>query len=619
MNTKTKSRTLRMFDLESTNGKSSNENQLEDNPRKTYGQKSSLVALARKMSKPVLAIALACASLSFSVAQTVPYSKGRIAISSDGNEHDKDDWAATPFSLALLAAKDLQNKVVLYTFSDHVWGSNHDHSDARAQMRESALVGGQKFGFTSTNFIEAAASPNAAYSAMTAEINKSTANDPLTIIAAGPMEVVGRAIDAANESKLQYVRVISHSNWNDNHADRSSGWENHNGWTWNEIQNKFQSKGLTMDHIVDQNGGNGYDGMRANKAKFSWLNTSAARNQAPYQNGAWAWLYNRQVAAQKGSDFDPSDAGMIIYLLTGKEKTDPSDAKAIMENPTSGGNTGGNGGQISDISDLSAQATGCNQIKLTWSDVAAEQAYRVRRKTPSTGFVILADVAAGSTSYTDNLVNGNTTYIYQVRPMQNGKAVKKSNRPRLTTPSCSNEGQLSDISDLEVSVTNCPNVKLTWSDVGGETAYRIRRKKPNENVFTNLTDVPANTESYVDNSAQAGQSYIYMVRPVEDGQAVKISNQPTISIPNCGGNRESDSHILIQPNPFENEFVFQLDGEAKDINAALYDGRGAMKAVVISSITNNKYKVNTEELDAGIYYLRVTTLDGLKTIRVLKL
>jgi hypothetical protein len=44
--------------------------------------------------------------------------KGRIAISSDGNEQDHDDWAATPLSLALLAAAGLQ---------DHIWGSNQSH------------------------------------------------------------------------------------------------------------------------------------------------------------------------------------------------------------------------------------------------------------------------------------------------------------------------------------------------------------------------------------------------------------------------------------------------------------------------------------------------------------
>ncbi len=48
--------------------------------------------------------------------------EGRIAISSDGNEHDDDDWAATPMSLALIASQGLQDKLVLYTYSDHIWG-----------------------------------------------------------------------------------------------------------------------------------------------------------------------------------------------------------------------------------------------------------------------------------------------------------------------------------------------------------------------------------------------------------------------------------------------------------------------------------------------------------------
>lgn len=259
--------------------------------------------------------------------------KGRIAISSDGNEHDKDDWAATPFSLALLAAKGLQDQLTLYTYSDHVWGSNHDHSDARQQMRTSALVGADKFGFDRSRFMEAVANPTAAYNAMAAEINKSTATNPLIIVAAGPMQVVGEGLNRANQNKLKFVTVISHSNWNDRHSDNSSGWENHTGWTWDEMKNKFQSKGTLFDHITDQNGGNGYDGMRANASKFSWLNNSPARNNPLYESGSWAWLYGRQEAAKKGTEFDPSDAGMIIYMLTGKEKTDPADARAIMENP----------------------------------------------------------------------------------------------------------------------------------------------------------------------------------------------------------------------------------------------------------------------------------------------
>jgi hypothetical protein len=266
-------------------------------------------------------------------AQTIPYSKGRIAISSDGNEHDEDDWAATPMSLALLAARGLQDQLVVYTFSDHTWGSNKEKSGADAQMRESAFMGSNKFGFKKTKFIEAAAAPNYAVIALTLQINKSSAKDPLTIIAAGPMNIIGDALNEADSVKLKHVRLISHSIWNDEHADKPYEWESHEGWTWAELQEEFGPKGLQLDHITDQNGGSDYEGLKTDLSKYDWLKTSPSRDQKPYQKGSWDWLYSRLVAAQKGEEFDPSDAGMIIYLLTGQQKNSPEDLREILENP----------------------------------------------------------------------------------------------------------------------------------------------------------------------------------------------------------------------------------------------------------------------------------------------
>ncbi|MCG8700801.1 MAG: carbohydrate-binding protein [Bacteroidales bacterium] len=398
--------------------------------------------------------------------QTIPYSNGRIVISSDGNEHDKDDWAATPFSLALLASQGLQDKVTVYTFSDHVWGSNQDHSDALQQMRESALEGQNQFGFTSTNFIEAVSYKNQAYNAIRDEILASTSADPLTIIAAGPMQVVGeginRAFNHANyTNQLNHVRIISHSNWNDRHSDNPSTGESHSGWTWAEIESTFSSAGLNCDHIVDQNGGTGYDGMRANKSKFSWLLTSPYRNHEAYSAGSWDWLYSRQEAAQKQQDFDPSDAGMIIYLLTGIEETDPSDAKNLMENPA-----GGSGDDIRNITDLSASATNCTTIELNWTDNSTgEDGFRVRRKLPGGTYSILADVPAGTESYTDATATESTTYIYMVRPMNNGSAAAISNTPEVSTPAC---GSGVDIHIEAEDFTNQFGIETeATSDIGG--------------------------------------------------------------------------------------------------------------------------------------------------------
>ncbi|KKN92623.1 hypothetical protein LCGC14_0205570 [marine sediment metagenome] len=266
------------------------------------------------------------------IAQSIPYTKGRILISSDGNEHDHDDWAATPMSLALLASKGLQDSLVLYAFSDHIWGSNIEKGNGREEMQKSALRGKTIYNFKNSRFIEAVAQSDIAVIGITEEINKSSKNNGLYIIAAGPMHVVGSAIAKADMKKLQFVRLISHSNWNNNHADKPYEWEKHSGWTIKEIKEQFESKGLKIDQIVDQNGGKDYEGLKAPKELYDWIKTSNIRQQSIKIKKQLDWLYERQLTCVKKGDFDPSDAGMIVYLLTGKEKTHPDDVKKIIEN-----------------------------------------------------------------------------------------------------------------------------------------------------------------------------------------------------------------------------------------------------------------------------------------------
>ncbi len=297
------------------------------------------------MKKMVLLTLISIFTIGTAQAQTPLWQgKGRIAISSDGNEHDHDDWAATPLSLALLAAAGLQDELVLYTYSDHIWGSNQAHPTSKSglnsyqHMRESALKGGEYFGFTNTKFICAVDNAIVAYHAMRDEINKSTAEDPLIIIAAGPMQVVGEAINRADKEKRKYVTLVSHSEWNNVHSDTpgKKEWDDHTGWTFKEIQDEFgttEGGGVHCVQILDQNGGDDYDGLNTDIAKFDWIKTSEARKF--YKDGAWDWLYARQETCikNKGKNFDPSDSGMIIYLLTGVEKTNPDMAREIMENP----------------------------------------------------------------------------------------------------------------------------------------------------------------------------------------------------------------------------------------------------------------------------------------------
>ena len=269
--------------------------------------------------------------------------KGRIIIGADGNEHDNDDWSATPLSLAILASQGLQDKLTLYVYSDHIWGSSYERQpvnglSAYEQMIQSALGGQKWFGFNKTNFICAVDDPELAYNAIGDEINKSSESNPLFIIEGGPMQVVGEAISRADRNKLKYVTLISHSPWNDNHSNEPYKWEKHSGWTFDQIQEQFcahEKGGLICVHILNQNGGKDYPGIFTNMIEFNWLKTSKYKDKAPYyQRGSWDWLYSKlyvYIECRGGNLFDASDAGMVIYLLTGAEKTDPDMIRKLME------------------------------------------------------------------------------------------------------------------------------------------------------------------------------------------------------------------------------------------------------------------------------------------------
>ena len=277
-----------------------------------------------------LILSLQAGTSSGSLAQNVPYSGERIVVVADGNEHGKGDWAATPLSLALVAAKEIQDQVVVYAFSSHTWGSNKTVVGADAQMRESAFLGARNFGFKKTKFIEAVNAPNYAIIEITSQINKSSAKNSLVILAAGPMDIIGTALGEADSTKLKHVRIISHSIWDQQHADSPEEGETHKGWTWEKIRESYQGKGLKLIALPELGEGN----FKGPLSAYSWLNNSSKKEPKPFEKGSWQWLYSRIEAASSGEEVNPEDVRLLLYLLTGKSNTGIQDLREILENPS---------------------------------------------------------------------------------------------------------------------------------------------------------------------------------------------------------------------------------------------------------------------------------------------
>ncbi|MFR9545391.1 MAG: hypothetical protein SNJ29_07410 [Rikenellaceae bacterium] len=237
--------------------------------------------------------------------------KGRIVVSSDGNKHDNDDMLATKLTLMILAKAGLQEATTLYTYADHVWDSESNDLDI---MRISAEITGLRFGFSKCKFIAAVENKKQAYEAMCKEIVKSTAEDPLFIVAAGPMEVVGEALRMANNRNaeaLNHVTVISHSTWNDRHADEPTSKFNpddHSGWVWSEMVEAFSDR-VNFKHIVDQNRRKMPDGTF--EARFQSQTWDDWEWMATHRDPNIRWVRNNAGIKCKP---DYSDAGMLYYL-----------------------------------------------------------------------------------------------------------------------------------------------------------------------------------------------------------------------------------------------------------------------------------------------------------------
>jgi hypothetical protein len=232
----------------------------------------------------------------------VNYQSGRLAIDADGNYIDPDDWAATPLELAMLARRGLQSELVHYSWAN-ILGPNRPA--AHEQMRISTLGAADRFGFDRSKFFDCQTNLAGAIDNLRNEINASTLRDRLFVVAVGPMEVLWRAVNAADPAKRQYVTVLSHTEWNATRTfpPQSTHTRAHVealGVRWIQLNN--QNARLYTRH---PNGS-------PNWLPWNWLRFAAQENLR--------WIYGRLLATGKP---DASDAGVVYYLLTNDRNASP--------------------------------------------------------------------------------------------------------------------------------------------------------------------------------------------------------------------------------------------------------------------------------------------------------
>ena len=235
----------------------------------------------------------------------LPFPGGRIAITHDGNLHDRDDHGALAMNLALVAAAGKGDRLVHLDYNNHLGRSS---GTMAAVMRRIATEGLERFRLKTPAFDDTdPVQVEKAIANFRSEAERSTAEDPLWLICCGPMEMAWRCLSAVEPAKRQFVHVVSHSDWNDRHTTRidqaDAGLDAPLSHTWDDLK----ALGVTAHRIAFQSR---WQDTAEGKRTPEWYWLRDAAN--PDLRWVWAAATTLTVHDDKHPVpyYDVSDAGM---------------------------------------------------------------------------------------------------------------------------------------------------------------------------------------------------------------------------------------------------------------------------------------------------------------------
>ena len=189
---------------------------------------------------------------------------------------------------------------------------------------------------------------------------------------------------------------------------------------------------------------------------------------------------------------------------------------------------------------LTAETVAHDTATLTWDDpdddtITGYAVVRWKLGYNATGFVtIAADTGTADTGYTDETVEPETEYIYNIKAINARGESEKSEPLRVKTPEAPDPALLAPANTTAELVDG--QVVLGWDapalDAGAVTGYELLRARGEDDPVTLVADTGNTTTTHTDDSADApGESYAYRVKAFRDGERSQASNEALIQLP----------------------------------------------------------------------------------------
>ncbi len=173
-------------------------------------------------------------------------------------------------------------------------------------------------------------------------------------------------------------------------------------------------------------------------------------------------------------------------------------------------------------SNLSAEGVSASQINLKWTDNANnETAYVIEVSTSSSsGFTILKEVGANTTTYSHTGLPAGSTRYYRVLA-KNSKNSEYSNVAQASTKLAV---PLTP-SDLSATASSTSDILLKWKDnCNSETSFILEISNSSGSGFTVLKELGANTTTFSHSGLQPGQTKYYRVKASNSSGNSNYSN-----------------------------------------------------------------------------------------------
>lgn len=151
------------------------------------------------------------------------------------------------------------------------------------------------------------------------------------------------------------------------------------------------------------------------------------------------------------------------------------------------------------------------------------------------------------------------------------------------------------------------NIQISWQ--GNSERYRIYR---NEELLASVT-----TNTFNDYDVEQTTEYCYEISAIVEVQETETSSPECLTFLEINEPKSQDIQVKLYPNPASNKTTLEISELRTDANVILYDMLGKELKTYSVKAKQNKLNINLQNLNQGIYYIKISSQKHTSTKKLI--